>query len=43
LVLNPIVVAEFYCILRKFGLGDEFAAFVAWIEGNPTYRLEPIV
>src|SRR5947209_1993892 len=43
LVLNPIVLAEFCYILRKFRLDDDFAAFVTSIEGNPMYRLEPII
>ena len=42
LILNPIVLGEFYYTLRKFGLEAEFPAYLATIEGNPIYRIEPI-
>ena len=42
LVLNPIVLAEFYYVLRKLGLDSDFAAYLAAIRGNPIYRVEPI-
>jgi predicted nucleic acid-binding protein len=42
LVLNPVVLAEFYYVPRKAGLDANFAAYVAAIESNPIYRLEPI-
>jgi predicted nucleic acid-binding protein len=43
LILNPIVLAEFAYILRKIGLDADFPIYLAFIEGNPIYRLEPIV
>lgn len=42
LILNPIVLAEFAYILRKVRLDADFTVYLAFIEGNPIYRLEPI-
>jgi PIN domain nuclease of toxin-antitoxin system len=42
LVLNPVVLGEFYYTLRKFGLEAGFPAYLALLERNPIYRLEPI-
>ena len=43
LVLNPIVLAEFSYVLRKLSLDADFPAYLAFIEHNPIYRLEPIL
>jgi PIN domain nuclease of toxin-antitoxin system len=42
LILNPVVLVEFYYVLRKFGLEAEFPAYLATLEDNPLYRMEPI-
>jgi predicted nucleic acid-binding protein len=43
LILNPIVLAEFYYVLRKVGLDSDFSVYLAFIEANSIYHLEPIV
>ena len=42
LILNPIVIGEFYYTLRKFGLEANFPTYLATLQRNPIYRLEPI-
>jgi PIN domain nuclease of toxin-antitoxin system len=42
LVLHPIVLAEFFFILAKFGLEAEFENYMDRIVRNPIYRIEPI-
>jgi len=43
LVLHPLVLAEFYYLLRKQGREVDFLAYLGSIEHNPLYRVEPIV
>lgn len=42
LIVNPIVLGEFYYELRKFGLEAESPAYLETLQGNPLDRLEPI-
>ena len=42
LILHPIVLAEFYFILRKFGHESRFPSFLDFVRRHPSYRLEPI-
>jgi PIN domain nuclease of toxin-antitoxin system len=42
ILLNPIVLAEFYYLLRKLGRETDFLTYIGLIERNPIYRLEPI-
>ncbi len=42
LVLHPIVLAEFYYVLRKTGCEQNFPRYLQFIERNSTYRLESI-
>lgn len=40
LIAHPIVLAEFYWLLKKAGLDSEFVSYVEFVEQNPIYRIE---
>ena len=42
LVLHPIVLAEFYYVLRKAGLETEYSSYVQFVSANPLVRLDQI-
>lgn len=42
LVLHPIVLAEFYYVLRKAELDADYPSYVRFVSTNPLYRLEEI-
>lgn len=42
IILSPIVLAEFYYVLRKEGFDQDYASYIQFISQNPIYRLEPI-
>ena len=43
LLIHPIVLAESYYVLRKSRLEGDYPAYLAAIEANPLYRIEPIL
>jgi PIN domain nuclease of toxin-antitoxin system len=42
LIVHPIVLAEFYWILKKTGLESRFPKYVQFVQGSAIYRYEPI-
>ena len=43
LLIHPIVLAEFYWLLKKAGLEADFVPYVQFVETSPVYRFAPIV
>lgn len=42
LILHPIVLAEFYYVVRKAGHEQDFVPYVQFLDQSPVYRLEAI-
>jgi PIN domain nuclease of toxin-antitoxin system len=42
LISHPIVLADFYWLLKKAGLGADFLPYMQFLRTNPNYRHEPI-
>jgi PIN domain nuclease of toxin-antitoxin system len=43
LVIHPVVLAEFYWLLKKANLHSSFKPYVQFVRSNPIYRLETIL
>jgi len=43
LLIHPIVLAEFYWLLKKAGLEADFPRYVQYVDRSPIYHYEPIV
>jgi PIN domain nuclease of toxin-antitoxin system len=42
LILHPVVLAEFYWLLKKLGLDGNFQPYIRFLLTNPIYRFETI-
>jgi predicted nucleic acid-binding protein len=43
LIIHPVVLAEFYWLLKKQGLQSNFQAYLRFVLANPIYRFETIL
>lgn len=43
LIIHPVVLAEFYWLLKKLSLQPNFQAYLRFVLANPIYRFETIV